>query len=111
MKKRIIWNDIKGNRLLAITTWLFMAISAFMFALTCFLFVNLLGSVDTLMEKAQTPDFLQMHTGEISEAELLRFAGENGQVRDYRFATGRNMILLLGNACRSVKTFLSLQDF
>lgn len=32
MKKRIVWNDIKGNCLLA--------------------------SVDTLMEKAQTPDFL-----------------------------------------------------
>lgn len=102
MKKRIIRNDIKGNRLLAITTWLFMAISAFMFALTCFLFVNLLGSVDTLMEKAQTPDFLQMHTGEISEAELLRFAGENGQVRDYQTLNFLNLenssIILDGNS-------------
>ena len=84
MKKRILWNDIKGNRLLAVTTWLFMAISAFMFALTCFLFVSLLTSVDTLMEKAQTPDFLQMHAGEIEETELLRFAEENEQVRDYQ---------------------------
>lgn len=84
MKRRILWNDIKSNRLLAVTTWIFMAISAFMFALTCFLFVSLLGSVDTLMEKAQTPDFLQMHTGEIREAELARFARENGQVCDYQ---------------------------
>lgn len=29
MRKRILWNDIKGNRLLAVTAWLFMAISAF----------------------------------------------------------------------------------
>ena len=57
MRKRILWNDIKGNPLLAVTTWFFMAVSAFMFALTCFLFVSLLGSVDTLMEKAQTPTF------------------------------------------------------
>lgn len=84
MRKRILWNDIKGNRLLAVTTWLFMAISAFMFALTCVLFVSLLASVDTLMEKAQTPDFLQMHAGEIEEAELVRFVRENGQVRDYQ---------------------------
>lgn len=84
MKKRIIWNDIKGNRLLAVTTWLFMAISAFMFALTCFLFISLMTSVDTLMEKAETPDFLQMHAGKISEAELIWFAKDNGQVQDYQ---------------------------
>ncbi len=84
MKKRILWNDIKGNCLLAVTTWLFMAISAFMFALTCFLFVSLMTSVDTLMKKAETPDFLQMHAGEISEAELVQFAKENAQVQDYQ---------------------------
>ena len=28
MKRRILWNDIKGNRLLAVTTWLFMAVCA-----------------------------------------------------------------------------------
>ncbi|MDO4331007.1 MAG: ABC transporter permease [Lachnospiraceae bacterium] len=84
MKHRIIWNEIRGNWLLAVTTWLFMAISAFMFALTCLLFVSLLGSVDTLMEKAQTPDFLQIHAGGISETKLLWFAEENEQIRDYQ---------------------------
>ena len=84
MKRRILWNDIKGNRLLTFTTWSFMAISAFMFALTCFLFVSLMASVDTLMEKAQTPDFLQKHAGEISEAELNQFVKENEQIGDYQ---------------------------
>ena len=84
MRKRILWNDIKGNRLLAVTTWLFMTVSAFLFALTSFLFFGLLGSVDTLMEKAQTPDFLQMHAGEINEKELVRFTGEHEEVRDYQ---------------------------
>ena len=55
-----------------------------MFALTCFLIIGLLSSVDTLMEAAQTPDFLQMHAGEIDEASLVRFAGEQEQVRDYQ---------------------------
>ena len=48
MSARILWNDLKGSPLLAVTTWLFMAISAFMFALTCFLAMGLLGSVDTV---------------------------------------------------------------
>lgn len=91
MRKRILWNDIKGNRLLAVTTWLFMAVSAFMFALTCVLFVSLLASVDTLMEKAQTPDFLQMHAGEVSEAELARFTEEKEQVRDYQILNFLNL--------------------
>ncbi|MDO5541378.1 MAG: ABC transporter permease [Eubacteriales bacterium] len=91
MKKRIIWNDIKGNCLLAATTWLFMAISAFMFALTCFLFVSLMTSVDTLMEKAQTPDFLQMHAGEVSETELLRFVEETKQIKDYQVLNFLNL--------------------
>lgn len=91
MKKRILWNDIKSNRLLAVTTWLFMAISAFMFALTFVLFVSLMGSVDTLMEKAQTPDFLQMHAGEVSEAELLRFVEENEQIQDYQILNFLNL--------------------
>lgn len=100
MKIRILWNDIKGNRLLAVTTWLFMAICAFMFALTCFLFVSLMASVDTLMEKAQTPDFLQMHAGQIKEAELVGFAEENNKVRDYQilnFLNLENSSILLNN--------------
>ncbi|MDD7024921.1 MAG: FtsX-like permease family protein [Oscillospiraceae bacterium] len=91
MRKRILWNDIKGNRLLAVTTWLFMTVSAFLFALTSFLFFGLLGSVDTLMEKAQTPDFLQMHAGEINEKELVRFAGEHEEVRDYQLLSFLNL--------------------
>ena len=74
MKARILWNDLKGSPMLAVTTWLFMAVSAFLFALTCFLATGLLGSVDTLMDAAMTPDFLQMHAGEIDEGALARFA-------------------------------------
>lgn len=99
MRTRILWNDLKGSPLLAVTTWLFMAVSALMFALTCFLAIGLLGSVDMLMEAAGTPDFLQMHAGEIDEAALVRFAGEQEQVRDYqtlRFLNLENSSIILG---------------
>ena len=99
MRTRILWNDLKSNPLLAVTTWLFMAVSALMLALTCFLAIGLLGSVDTLMEAARTPDFLQMHAGEMDEAELVRFAAEQEQVRDYqtlRFLNLENSSMVLG---------------
>ncbi|MDY3281667.1 ABC transporter permease [Dysosmobacter sp.] len=99
MRTRILWNDLKGNRLQAVTTWLFMAVSAFLLALTCLLSVGLLGAVDTLMAAARTPDFLQMHAGEADEAALARFAGEQEQVLDYqtlRFLNLENSDLMLG---------------
>ena len=99
MSARILWNDLKGNPLLAVTTWLFMAISAFMFALTCFLAMGLLGSVDTLMEAARTPDFLQMHAGELDEAALVRFTEEQEQVLSFqtlRFLNLENSSMVLG---------------
>ena len=99
MSARILRNDLKGNPLLAVTTWLFMAISAFMFALTCFLAMGLLGSVDTLMEAARTPDFLQMHAGELDEAALVRFTEEQEQVLSFqtlRFLNLENSSMVLG---------------
>ena len=107
MRARILWNDLKGSPLLAVTTWLFMAVSAFLFALTCFLAIGLLGSVDTLMEAAQTPDFLQMHAGEIDEGALVRFAGEQAQVQDYqtlRFLNLENNSMVLGGHSLSDST-------
>ena len=99
MKARILWNDLKGNPLLTVTTWLFMAVTALMFALTCFLAIGLLGSVDTLMEAAQTPDFLQMHSGELDEAALVRFAEEQEQVLSFQtlgFLNLENSSMVLG---------------
>ena len=107
MRTRILWNDLKSSPLLAVTTWLFMAVSALMFALTCFLAIGLLGSVDTLMVAAGTPDFLQMHAGEIDEAALVRFAGEQEQVRDYqtlRFLNLENGSIILGGNSLSDST-------
>ena len=42
MSGRILWNELRANPLYAVATWLFMAASAFMFALTCFLATGLL---------------------------------------------------------------------
>ena len=91
MRRRMIWNDIRGNRLMSVTTWFFMAVSAFLFALTAYLAVSLLGSVDALMEQAKTPDFLQMHNGEVDEEKLRAFAGEQEAVRDYQVLTFLNL--------------------
>lgn len=77
----------------------FVAISIAMIALTTMLFVNLTGAIDNLMEEAKTPDFLQMHMGEISSEEIEKFANEQPGVTDYQvlgFLNFDNSILSLG---------------
>ncbi|MGN0497435.1 MAG: hypothetical protein ACI4GW_14530, partial [Lachnospiraceae bacterium] len=65
MLGRLLWNDIRNHKLLSFSTVIFMAASSLFIALAAVLFVGLLDSVDGLMEKAMTPDYLQMHAGSI----------------------------------------------
>ena len=44
----------------------FVAICVAMISLTVVLFSNLTGAINHLMDTAKTPDFLQMHTGDIN---------------------------------------------
>lgn len=80
MLSKLIWNDMRQNKLLTAATVFFMAVSAMMLALTALLFSGLLGSVNGLMEQSQVPDLMQMHTGEIDEREIRRFAGEHQEI-------------------------------
>ena len=99
MIRKLIWNDIRQNKLLSAATTVFMAVSSMLLALTVVLFMNLLGAIDDLMEQAKTPDFLQMHTGEINQEEIIRFAEEQEEVKEWqicRFLNLENSTISLG---------------
>ena len=70
MKKRLILNDWKANKLVTAAVVCFMAVSAALTGLSVLMFGSLLNSIDRLMETAETPDFLQMHSGEIDRNAL-----------------------------------------
>lgn len=99
MLKKLIWNDVRQNKLLSAATIFFMAVSAMMLALTALLFSSLLGAVNGLMEQAQVPDLVQMHTGEINERKISRFAGEHQEIARWqicRFLNLDNSEVMLG---------------
>lgn len=99
MLTKLIWNDVRQNKLLSAATVFFMAVSAMMLALTVLLFSGLLSSVGALMEQAQVPDLLQMHTGELSEGDIARFAGERPEIDRWqicRFLNLNNSEVTLG---------------
>ncbi len=72
----------KKDKFSTICFTLFVAISIALFSLTTMLFTNLSGAVSFLMEEARTPDYLQMHTGEIDIEEIEKFAQEQQGVTD-----------------------------
>ncbi|WP_324825825.1 ABC transporter permease [Sinanaerobacter sp. ZZT-01] len=88
---RIIRNDIKKSKLINIIMMLFIASAAMLVSLAAVLTVNLFGSIDTLMTRAETPHFMQMHSGTIDRSRLELFAEQNGNVEKLQIAEFLNI--------------------
>ena len=91
MIKRLILNDWRENKLVTAAIVCFMAVSAALMGLSVLLFGSLLNSIDRLMETAETPDFLQMHSGEIDRSALDRFAASYPGVERMQIAVFLNL--------------------
>ena len=91
MLNKLIWNDVRQNKLLSAATVFFMAVSAMMLALTALLFSSLLGSINGLMEQAQVPDLLQMHTDELDKSEISQFARERQNIDQWQICRLLNL--------------------
>ena len=63
---------------------IFVAVAAMLVSLAAILVVNLSGALDTLMTKAKTPHFMQMHSGEMDTARLTSFAEQNSNVDEFQ---------------------------
>ncbi|MGM0339499.1 ABC transporter permease [Candidatus Enterococcus murrayae] len=91
MYRKIIKNDVKESKLITIITTMFITVAAVLVALATILSVNLAGSIDTLMEKTQSPHYMQMHTGTVDRERLATFVEENGNVATYEIAEFLNL--------------------
>lgn len=88
---RIIRNDLLKSKVIALTTTLFIAVAAMLVSLAAILAVHLYGALDTLMTKARTPHFTQMHSGEIDIERLKHFAERNSHVDTFQVNEFLNM--------------------
>lgn len=111
MTGKLIWSDIKQNKLSSVMTVFFMALSAMLAALTVLLFSGLVRAIDGLMDEAQVPDYMQMHTRdqscaesgadswEAEAAEIARFAESHKEIYKWqicRFMNLDNNMISLG---------------
>ncbi|MFF5996430.1 ABC transporter permease [Lysinibacillus sp. KU-BSD001] len=88
---RIIRNDMLKSKMITLITVIFVAIAAMLVSLAAILMVNLSSALDTLMIKAKTPHFMQMHSGEIDTARLTSFAEHNSNVDEFQIVEFLNI--------------------
>ncbi len=81
---KIVRNDIAKSKFPTVITAVFIAIASLLVSLAAILVVNLVGSIDTVMVRAKTPHFLQMHDGPLDKDRLERFAGQDERVSNFQ---------------------------
>lgn len=91
MNRRMIINDLRKNKLVSAATCLFMALTAMLLGLAILLFASLADSIDSLMTEAKTPDFLQMHMGDLDESSLQAFSQQRDDIAAMQISTFLNL--------------------
>lgn len=80
----LIRNDIRKSRLITVTITAFILIAAILTSLAALLTVNLSGAVENILISAKTPQFMQMHTGNLSKEHLRKFVVDHPDVEDFQ---------------------------
>lgn len=102
----LLKNDIKYNRLQSFNIAFFIILSVAFLAAAGQLTIRLNDSIHSLLEKAETPHLLQMHTGEINMERMKLFVESHPEIEEYQ-------ILEFLNIDQSLLAFngVSLKDF
>jgi len=79
---RILKRDIARKTLVAVVVFAFVALSALLVASGSNLIIELSGALGALFEASKAPHFVQMHAGEIDQAEIETWAGANEMVEE-----------------------------
>ena len=99
MNRKILKKDISRNKVITATLFLFVMLAAMLAASAAGIVVELVGTIDTLLEKSAASHFVQMHSGDLDLALVSDFANANtSYVKEYQIAEllnieGANLVL------------------
>lgn len=91
MEWNIIKNDLRRNKMINFTLLLFMMLATILAVSSTVMAVQTITSVNRLYEVAEPPHFLQMHKGDVDQAEIDAFMAEQDQVVDWQTITMINV--------------------
>ena len=80
----LLVNDLKSTRVQSSVIAAFVILASLLLSLAGMLTVDLMGAVDRLMDRAKSPDYIQMHRGAVDEAALAAFAEAQPEVLDWQ---------------------------
>ena len=93
MKKRIIWKELQKGKIICITLIVFIAMASGLVASATNLLYSLNNSLNTFSAAAKTSHLLQMHSGNLDENAVKKFAKNNNSVEKYEIV---NMLNIAG---------------
>lgn len=88
---RILKNDLKQNKIINFVILLFLLLSSFLLITVFIVSSHLFKSIDSFSEKVKTPDFLQMHMGDIDIDKLIEFSDTQSNIKEYQILSFLNI--------------------
>lgn len=90
---KILWEDIRKNKSITIALFVFIMLAALLVSSGSNMMTELSNSLNALFTKARAPHFVQMHTGDVNQAEMDAFSSNNNLVDQQQTA---EMVLIDG---------------
>ncbi|PAD74506.1 ABC transporter permease [Paenibacillus campinasensis] len=84
MKIRILRKDFSRNKIITATLFVFIMLAAMLVSGAAHIVVTLFGSIDSLFTRSHAPHYVQMHAGELNQADIDAFASSNELVKDHQ---------------------------
>lgn len=80
MIRKILKKDLHRNKIITISLFLFIMLSAMLCASSMSIFAKLSTSIDSFFEYSAVPDFVQMHAGEYKQTDIDAFTSKHQNI-------------------------------
>ncbi|MEI5994308.1 ABC transporter permease [Candidatus Enterococcus mansonii] len=91
MIRRLIKRDLKKNKVITFTLFMFILLSAMLVSSALMIVTELNGSLNHLFEEARVPSYVQMYAGDLSQKEIDTFSEKNDFVKEQQTVTMLNI--------------------
>ena len=83
---RLIWNDVKANKISVLVIALFLFFSMTVVISATRLSTSLLTSIEEFVQTTKSPHLLQMHNGPIDRERLEKFVKKHPNISNYQIS-------------------------
>lgn len=84
---RMVLGTLRSDRGVLVVLGALLLLVALLACTGAALMARLAGAGDSLLDRAEAPHLVQMHAGEVDEAEIARFAEDRPSVTAHRIAS------------------------